>query len=182
MTELYQEEIKKALDPMFEQLLAMAKYRYGKKNLQDYALKYKFVDPLSADDGTHQPKHFGFEMMMINQMNNRDYAFEIYRENIRDDFVFDGDEQTIWQTKRSIPNTKDYLFMPLFNIRTRKLQDIGLKRVKMSEKEADDYLKFANFADHAIMDDLDDRISLNFALERVFDEYTKKFVTWAYTD
>lgn len=175
MTELHDEEIHKALDPMFNELIAMAKYRYGKKNLQDYALKYKFVDPLSAGDGTHQPKHFGFEMMLINQMNNRDYAFEIYRENIRDDFVFDGDEQTIWQTKRSIPNTKDYLFMPLF-------KDVSLKRTQMNEKEASDYLKFANFADHAFMDDLDDRISLNFALERVFDEYTKKFVTWAYSN
>lgn len=175
MSELHDEEIHKALDPMFEQLLNMAKYRYGKKNLQDYALKYKFVDPLSAGDGTHQPKCFGFEMMLVNQMNNRDYVFEIYRENIRDDFVFDGDEQTIWQAQRSIPNTKDYLFMPLF-------KDVSLKRAQMNEKEASDYLKFANFADHAFMDDLDDRISLNFALERVFDEYTKKFVTWAYSD
>lgn len=120
-------------------------------------MKYKFVDPLSAGNGTHQPKHFGFETMLVNQMNNRDYAFEIYRENIRDDFVFDGDEQTIWQTERSIPNTKDYLFMPLF-------KDVGLKRAQMNGKEASDYLKFANFADHAFMDDLDDRISLNFAL------------------
>lgn len=174
MTELHDEEIHKALDPMFNELIAMAKYRYGKKNLQDYALKYKFVDPLSADDGTHQSKHFGFEMMLVNQMNNRDYAFEIYRENIRDEFVSDN-EQTIWQTKRSIPNTKDYLFMPLF-------KDVGLKRTQMNEKEASDYLKFANFADHAFMDDLDDRISLNFALERVFDKYTKKFVIWAYSD
>lgn len=174
MTELHDEEIYKALDPMFEQLLNMAKYRYGKKNLQDYALKYKFVDPLSADDGTHQPKHLGFEMMLVNQINNRDYAFEIYRENIRDEFVSDN-EQTIWQTKRSIPNTKDYLFMPLF-------KDVSLKRAQMNEKEASDYLKFANFADHAFMDDLDDRISLNFALERVFDKYTKKFVIWAYSD
>lgn len=175
MSELHDEEIHKALDPMFEQLLNIAKYRYSKKNLQDYALKYKFVDPLSAGDGTHQPKHFGFEMILTNQMNARDYVFEIYRENIRDDFVFDGDEQTIWQAQRSIPNTKDYLFMPLF-------KDVSLKRAQMNEKEASNYLKFANFADHAFMDDLDDRISLNFALERVFDEYTKKFVTWAYSD
>lgn len=175
MSELHDEEIHKALDPMLNKLMTMAKYRYGKKNLQDYALKYKFVDPLSAGDGTHQPKHFGFEMILVNQINNRDYVFEIYRENIRDDFVFDGDEQTIWQTKRSIPNTKDYLFMPVF-------KDVSLKRVKMDEKEASDYLKFANFADHAFMDDLDDRISLSFALERVFDEYTKKFVTWAYSN
>lgn len=174
MSELHDEEIHKALDPMLEQLLNIAKYRYGKKNLQDYALKYKFVDPLSAGNGMHQPKHFGFEMMLVNQMNERDYTFEIYRENIRDEFV-SNNEQTIWQAKRSIPNTKDYLFMPLF-------KDVSLKRAQMNEKEASDYLKFANFADHAFMDDLDDRISLNFALERVFDEYTKKFVTWAYSD
>lgn len=31
MTELHDEEMHKALDPMFEQLLNMAKYRYGKK-------------------------------------------------------------------------------------------------------------------------------------------------------
>lgn len=181
MTELYQEENKKALDPMFEQLLAMAKYRYGKKHLRDYALKYKFLDPVYADE-SYKPEHFGFEMLLTNQMNTRDYVFEIYRENIRDDFVFDGNEQTIWQANRSIPNTNDYHFMPLSKIRIRRLQDVGLKRAQMNGKEASDYLKFANFADHAFMNDLDDRISLNFALERVFDEYTKKFVTWAYSD
>lgn len=175
MTELHDEEIHNALDPMFEQLLNMAKYRYGKKNLQDYALRYKFVDPLSVGDGTHRPKHFGFEMMLVNQMNERDYTFEIYRENIRADYVPDGAEQTVWQAKRSISNTKDYLFMLLF-------KDVSFKRAQMNGKEASNYLKFANFADHARMDDLDDRISLSFALERVFDEYTKEFVTWAYSN
>lgn len=78
MTKITKEEMQKALDPMFEQLLNMAKYRYGKKHLQDYALRYKFVDPLSADDGTHQPKYFGFEMMLVNQMKETrsDNTFE----------------------------------------------------------------------------------------------------------
>ena len=33
MTKITKEEMQKALDPMFEQLLNMAKYRYGKKHL-----------------------------------------------------------------------------------------------------------------------------------------------------
>lgn len=172
-------DIDNALDPMFMELMQIAKYRFSKDNLKGYKVYY---------DWRQNPNYlkndiFAFDLILsqydeVKQTGKRQYSFEIYRENVRQNDL-KGKENKIREIHRDSVLDKDsdnlfYLSSCDFNLKFNR----KLKLVKMSDTEKKAYLKLMYNLDPAKRGD--DFIAMNDRIEAIenmltdkMDEYNK---------
>ena len=172
-------DINNALDPMFMELMKLAEYRFSNENLKGYKVYY---------DWRQNPNYlkndiFAFDLILsqydeVKQTGKRQYSFEIYRENVRQNDL-KGKENKICEIYRDSVLNKDnnnllYLSSRDFNSKFNR----KLKLVKMSDNEKKAYLKLMYNLDPAKRGD--DFIAMNDRIETIenmladkMDEYNE---------
>lgn len=173
-------DIDNALDPMFMELMQIAEYRFGKENLKGYKVYYDWLQ----NPNYSKNDIFVFDMILsqydeLKQTGKRQYSFEIYRENVRQNDL-KGQENKIRKIHRDSVLNKDsdnllYLSSRDFNSKF----DRELKLVKMSDTEKKAYLKLMYNLDPAKRGDdfmaMNDRIE---TIENMLADKMDEYNTW----
>lgn len=107
MTKITKEEMQKALDPMVDKLLKTAKNQVSKEKLQNYTFYFKFLPNPNRQALTH----FALDIMFydkdpnkcidpftcnpLSTMKDNSTVFEIYRENVRKNYIDSEGEKNL---------------------------------------------------------------------------------------
>lgn len=184
MTKITKEEMQKALDPMVEKLLKMAKNQVSKEKLQNYTFYFKFLPNPNRQVLTH----FALDIMLydkdpnkcidpftcnplsLSTMKDNSTVFEIYRENVRKNYT-DSEGEKIWEQTRIGKLSSDYHESLL----VRRISDqkhgynIDLKPLYFDSEQAEkDYLKLVYAIDTEILNGRHNEIEV---IDDLFEDY-----------
>lgn len=184
MTKITKEEMQKALDPMVDKLLKMAKNQVSKEKLPNYTFYFKFLPNPNRQVLTH----FALDIMLydkdpnkcidpfmrnpLSMMKDNSTVFEIYRENVRKQYT-DSEGEKIWEQTRIGKLSSDcHESLLVRRISDQKHgYDIDLKALYFDSEQAEkDYLKLVYAIDTEILNGRHDDTLIE-VIDDLFEDY-----------
>lgn len=156
-------DVENSFFPMFDKLLAIASYRYSKKNLKNYILKFKIMTSLNYN----LTDHACCDLLLVNQANPQDHDFEVYQE------IAKGSSK-IWQATYDKPMPK---YLPMLTIMRDINLNVDFEDPHLTKEEQTSFLRFMHGLDPTD-NNLFDRLKIKILIDEVLDELTIKFQHW----